>query len=381
MLGTGAEGVMAKQKKLVIIGANDFQNRLILKAKERNIETHVFAWKSGDIGEKTADFFYPISIIEKEEILNKCMEIQPDGIISIASDLASITVNYVAEKMNLVGNGIESSIISTNKYSMRRAFEKNGDPSPKYYRSDELNEDVINKIEYPIIVKPIDRSGSRGVTKVTNKSDIMDAIKRAKEVSFEKKAMIEEFVDGEEYSVEYISYQGKHTFLALTKKYTTGAPNFIETGHMQPANVSTEILEEIKSIVTHALDSLLIKNGASHSEIKINTKGEIKIIEIGGRMGGDCIGSDLVQISTGYDFVSMVIDVACGIMPNMTKVCEPKTAEVHFIFGVSDMEQLNDIQKNNPEWIYRVSEIEETEEGHEVVDSSTRYGYYILRKD
>lgn len=98
--------------------------------------------------------------------------------------------------------------------------------------------------------------------------------------------MIEEYVEGQEYSVEYISYKGKHTFLALTQKYTTGAPHFIETAHLEPAVVSKDILDRIKSIVERALDSLAIQNGASHSELKVDSKGNIKIIEIGGRMGG-----------------------------------------------------------------------------------------------
>ena len=102
-------------KKLVIIGANDFQNQLILKAKSLGYETHVFAWRDGAIGESTADYFYPISIVEKEEILEKCREIKPDGICSIASDLATITVNYVAEKLGLACNATAFTNIQTNK--------------------------------------------------------------------------------------------------------------------------------------------------------------------------------------------------------------------------------------------------------------------------
>lgn len=369
---------MKKNKKLVIIGANDFQNQLILKAKERGFETHVFAWQDGSIGERTADYFYPISIIEKEAILEECKKIQPDGVISIASDLAAITVNYVAEKLGLTGNGIESSMIATNKYLMRKAFEQNGDPSPKYYCSDELTDTIIKELEFPLIVKPVDRSGSRGITKVFCESELKEAVESAKEVSFDKKAMIEEFVEGEEYSVEYISYEGKHTFLALTKKYTTGAPHFIETGHIQPAPVSEEVLTGVKKVVEHALDTLKIKNGASHSEIKIADDGKITIIEIGGRMGGDCIGSDLVRLSTGYDFVNMVIDVACGKKPVFEKVCVPAKTRIDFIFGPDDMKKLEELQTSSPESIYRISEIEAFD-GHKVVDSGSRYGYFITR--
>jgi len=365
-------------RKLVIIGANDFQNQLILKAKNRGFETHVFAWQDGSAGEKTADYFYPISIVEKDAILEKCREIQPDGVISIASDLAAITVNYLAEKLGLTGNGIESSMLATNKYLMRKAFEQNGDPSPKNYRSDELTDATLSRIQFPLIVKPVDRSGSRGITKVFNKEELMEAIKIAEEYSFDKKAMVEEFIDGQEYSVEYISYRGEHTFLALTQKFTTGAPHFIETGHLQPALVSEETLEKVKRIVEHALSTLKIQNGASHSEIKINEDGEIKIIEIGGRMGGDCIGSDLVQISTGYDFVNMVIEVACGEKPCFEKVCEPTQARIDFIFEPKDMEKVEYMQKHCPEKIYRISEIEPFD-GHRVIDSASRYGYIITQ--
>ena len=83
-------------KKIVIIGANDFQNQLILKAKEMGFETHVFAWQDGSIGERTADHFYPVSIVEIDEILEKCREIKPDAVATIASDLANITVSKVA---------------------------------------------------------------------------------------------------------------------------------------------------------------------------------------------------------------------------------------------------------------------------------------------
>ena len=107
-------------KKLAIIGASYLQEPLIEKAKSRGIETHVFAWKVGDIGERTADFFYPISIVEKEQILKKCQEIGIDGICSIASDLAAIAVNYVAEKMGLTGNSMKCVEVSTNKHSMRQ---------------------------------------------------------------------------------------------------------------------------------------------------------------------------------------------------------------------------------------------------------------------
>ena len=125
-------------KKIVIIGANDFQNQLILKAKEMGFETHVFAWKDGAVGEKNADYFYPVSIVETDQILEKCREISPDAVASIASDLANITVCKVAAGLGLPGNSPECIRLSTNKYAMREAFTKAGIATPKFYRVDRM---------------------------------------------------------------------------------------------------------------------------------------------------------------------------------------------------------------------------------------------------
>lgn len=363
---------------LAIIGASYLQLPLIEKAKEMGYTTHVFAWAANDIGEKEADYFYPISIIEKDKILEKCMEIGICGICSIASDVAVVTVNYVAEKMKLPGNSIASTGKCTNKHLMRQAFEANGDPSPKSFLIEaDIDVKELN-LKYPAIVKPTDRSGSRGIYKVNSAEEALTVLKESVEESFEKKALIEEFVEGQEYSVEHISYNGKHYFLALTQKYTTGAPHFIETGHLEPAPVTDALLEKVKQTISHALDSLDIKNGASHSEIKIDDKGNIQIIEIGARMGGDCIGSDLVKYSTGYDFVKMVIDVACGREPDFTKICTPAPVESRFIFNHNDIEELHKLESEHPEKLIRIVDFHPENIG-QTTDSSNRAGCYIRR--
>ena len=365
-------------KKLAIIGASYLQEPLIEKAKARGIETHVFAWKADDVGEKSADYFYPISIVEKESILKKCTEIGIDGICSIASDLASITVNYVAEKLGLMGNSMDCVEVSTNKHSMRLCFEENGDPSPKSIIVKSADDIKNVKLEYPVIVKPVDRSGSRGITKVEAEEDLQSAIERAKDQGFEKCALVEEFATGQEYSVEYISWEGKHTFLALTKKYTTGAPDFIETGHLEPAPVDEETLSRVQKVVEHALDGLGIKYGASHSELKIAKDGVIKIIEIGGRMGGDNIGSSLVELSTGYDFVDAVIDVALGMKPTAKK-SKCRNAGIRFIFTQEDINALENLKKEHPELL--VEELVQPITEKKVVDSGSRFGYFMFASD
>lgn len=314
-------------KKLAIIGGSYLQLPIVKKAKDMGIEIHCFSWRNGAICADVADFFYPISIIEKEEILKKCQEIEIDGITTIASDTAVVTVNYVASRMGLRSNPDEYSEVTTNKYKMRQCFMDNDVPSPKFALVDNDNHYQISGFKFPLIVKPTDRSGSRGVEKVLDPVQLEEAIIRARKESFEHKAIIEEFVTGREVSVESISYQGKHYILQITDKVTTGAPFFVELEHHQPSSLPENIKLRIKEIVLHALDALHIKYGASHSELKITEDGDIKVIEIGARMGGDFIGSNLVQLSTGYDFLKGVIEVALG------EFHEPQIAE-HSFSGV-----------------------------------------------
>lgn len=362
-------------QKLAIIGASYLQLPLINKAKEMGLETHVFAWKCGDVGEKAADYFYPISITEVEQIYERCKEVGIDGICTIASDLAVVPVNYVSAKMGLIGNSIESTKVCTNKAEMRKRFQACGDPSPTSFCVNNADEIFDVNLKFPVIVKPLDRSGSRGITKVNNIDELDKAITYAKEQGFEDRAVVEEYLEGDEYSVEYISFNGNHEFLALTKKFTTGSPNFIERGHLQPAKVDSNILERVKIVINHALDSLDIKYGASHSEIKIDKNGNIGIIEIGARMGGDFIGSNLVELSTGFDFVSAVINVALGIKPKVQIENMGYAASV-FIIEPKDIkiyEQVK-LQYSNNIILEDISNNLEAD----VVDSSSRHGYYII---
>ena len=364
-------------KKLAIIGASYLQLPLILRAKEMGLETHVFAWEANDVGETEADFFYPISIVEKDQILQQCRKIDVDGITSIASDLAAVTVNYVAEKMGLTGNGILSSFYASNKYAMRTRFAENGDPSPKSVEYDPQLD--LSSFQLPLIEKPADRSGSRGITKIEDLKDIPEAVLYAKEESFTGEVLVEEFADGEEFSVECISWEGNHTLLAITRKFTTGSPSFIETGHMEPAFLKGDpICEKMRSITYHALDSLQIRYGASHTEVKIDVDGNIKIIEIGGRMGGDLIGSSLVRLSTGVDYVRAVIEVALGQEPKLEGGLGHASA-IRYFFSSEDIKLYNEVKNEHPEYIVEEYKVH-LPQGH-ITDSSVREGYFVMCAD
>lgn len=363
-------------KNLAIIGASYLQLPLITKAREMGYKTHVFAWAAGDVGEAVADEFYPISITEVDQIAEKCRAIGICGICSIATDLGNYTVNYVANKLGLPGNSMECTRMSTNKHLMREAFERHNCPSPWSILIDEKTDLDSLRLSYPVIIKPTDRSGSRGVFKLDKPDKLKETIRESMNAGFEKKVLIEEFAEGQEYSVEGISYHGEHHILAMTQKFTTGSPHFIETGHREPAPVSEALFEKVENTVIHALDSLQIENSASHSEVKIDSAGNIKIIEIGSRMGGDCIGSHLVYYSTGVDFVRAVIQVACGIEPDLNPVREPMPVEVRYIFTYEDAKRM-EIEKSNGKFVEQIVSYPENI-GH-ITDSSNRAGCYIVR--
>lgn len=365
------------KKKIAIIGASRFQDAVILKAKEMGLETHVFAWKTGDVGESFADYFYPISTRDKDAILAKCREIEVDGVISIGSDLATEAVNYIAEKMGLIGNSSEATKRSRNKYLMRKAFEENGDPSPRSILLDENTDiDELSDLEYPVIVKPTDRSGSRGINKIKSPEELQDALKIAFEEGFEKKALVEEFAEGDEYSVEYISCRGKHYLLAVTQKFTSGEPRYIETGHIQPAPISEKLKEKFRKVSEHALDTLMLTDGASHVELKVDENENIKLIEIGGRMGGGFIGSDLVPLSTGYDYVGNVIRIAMGEEIEEPVIRQIRTVGICFMTK-ENIEKYRSLLENNPDSIIKEKVGRKFLDIENPADLCDRSGYYI----
>lgn len=294
-------------QKIAIIGASFLQRPLVEKAKEMGLETHVFAWREGNVVEEISDYYYPISILEKEEILQECKRIKIDGIVSIGSDIAMPTVNYIADKLNLIGNSLETTKITTDKYEMRKALSQAGIPCPKFalYKEPEFHNK--ENFHFPVIVKPTDRSGSRGVTKVNEPGGVNEAIKKALKNSLNSCAIIEEFIVGREFSVEMISYNGVHYPLAITDKTTTGTPHFLEINHHEPAMINESTRDLINETVIQALDVIGIQYGANHTEVFLTRDNEVRIIEVAGRMAGDLIGSHMVPLSTGYDFVKAAI--------------------------------------------------------------------------
>lgn len=302
-------------KTLAVVGAGYLQLPIVKRAKEMGVRTICFAWPEGAVCKDVADVFYPISIVDKQEILDVCRRECIDGITTIASDVAVPTVAYVAERMGLIGNTDESALKCTNKYLMRCALKAGDVSCPRFAlvrKCDEIAE-AVKGFRYPLIAKPVDRSGSMGVLRVEDFVELSGAVEQALKCSFCKAVVVEECItDMREVSVEGMSWRGGYTLLQITDKVTTGQPHYVELGHHQPAKLPHDIKERIVSEVKKSIAALDINYGASHSELMIAQDGRVYVTEVGARMGGDFIGSDLVKLSTGYDFLEGVILCALG---------------------------------------------------------------------
>ena len=380
-MSMGETAVSGNKQRIVIIGANEFQLPLVEAASRRGLETHVFAWEEGAVAREAADFFYPVSIVEKETILRRIAPLHPAAVATIGSDLAAITVNYLSARLGLPGNPPETAFLATNKPAMRAAFRAAGLYTPRFIkvtRGRKPGENTFDGWQRPLIVKPVDRSGSRGVTLVEADRQMPAALELAFSCSFSREAIVEEFIEGEEFSCEGISFEGRHRLLQVTKKYTTEAPSFIERGHLESAALTAALREKAEPTVFRALDALRIRNGASHTEIRVRPTGEVCLIEAAARMGGDCIGSDLVPLTTGFDYVGMALDIALGRRPDLSAGPAADSAGIRFVLGGEDLRRIRQAIQKRPAAVVKKL-LPDMEPETSPRDSSTRHGFCIFK--
>lgn len=364
------------KEKIAVVGANEPLIPFYRQAKALGYEIIGIAIEKGAICKKYCDRFYPISFADKDAVVDVCRKEKVAGIISFSLESALPTVVYVAQKLGLVSNSEESIKLTQSKYAQRQALEKAGIPVPKYYLIEGRAD--LDKVDcrFPVIVKPVDSGGSQGICKIEDKAKLEEAYNYAISFSRTAKAIIEEYIDGREFSVEFISHQGKHYFLQITDKVTSGAPRFVEMQHHQPADIPSSVWKRIKAMVVDALTALKIENSASHTEIKWNSNDELYIIETGARMGGDYISSDLVRLSTGYDFVEGAIKLAVGKFETPTF---PKQMHSGVYFYSKLAPEVGDIIKNHEKWPDIVEWGYSDEPLMEVKSNADRRGYFLYQ--
>lgn len=314
-------------KKLLIIGASILQLPAIKKAKELGHYVAVADFNPNAVGIPFADKFYNASTIDIDAICEVAKDFQPDGIMTLATDMPMRSIAAATSLLGLPGISMDTAIKSTDKGEMIKAFKERGVESPWFYiiEKEEQLQEVMPCIEYPCILKPTDNAGSRGVMLVNSEAELMEAYQYSVSQSRGGWVILEEYMTGPEVSVEVMVVDGEPHVLQVTDKLTTGAPYFVEMRHNQPSMLPTNDVERIKDLACRAVKSVGINCGPSHVEIKLTPSGP-KMVELGARMGGDCITTHLVPLSTGVDMIKATIDVSLGLTPNITPTLQKGSA-------------------------------------------------------
>lgn len=310
-------------KRLIVMGAAIEQVPGIKKAKEMGYEVAVIDYNPKAVGIPLADKFYNVSTIDPEGVFQAAKDFKADGFLTLATDLPMRAVAYASERLGIPGVSQHTALLATDKGEMIKALKEQGVESPWYYIVDTLEElkETGKKITYPCIMKPTDNAASRGVALIHDYDELIQSYDYSKEQSHSGQVIIEEYMEGPEVSVEVLSYEGNAHVLQITDKLTSSAPHFVEIGHNQPSQLEKGTKEKIHDVAVRAVKAIGIENGPAHVEIIVTENGP-KIVELGARLGGDCITSHLVFLSTGIDMVKETIKVLCGEEPDLVKKYE-----------------------------------------------------------
>ncbi len=306
----------------MVLAAGLLQVPIIKKAKEMGYYVIATDGNPNAVGLKYADKPIVVNITSEEEMLKVAREEQIDGVIHPCSEVSMNVMGRINDEMGLSGISREMAIRATNKHLMHKAFESKNAPCAKsrcFTDAEVAWNDFCSEFQGDSILKPSRNSGSRGVFKISkdiSKTEFVKLFERAKEDSRDKSVMLEDFIDGPEFSVEIIVWNDEVYVLQVTDKKTTEAPHMVELGHNQPSIFPTYVVESIKNAAISGVKALEVRNCACHAELKF-CNDKAYIIEIGARLGGDFIATELTPLSTGIDMVAAAINCALGIEPDL----------------------------------------------------------------
>ena len=375
-------------KKLLVLAAGILQVPVIKKAKEMGVYVVAADGDENAVGLKLADKAIVVNITSEEDMLRVAREEQVDGVIHPCSEVSMNVMGRINDELGLSGISRETAIRATNKHLMREAFEKYGAPSPKSMCFTDVEVAwgaFCTDFTGACILKPSRNSGSRGIAKIS--ADIkMDEFARLFEISKnesrDKSVMLEQFVEGPEFSIEIIVWNGEVNVLTVTDKKTTEAPHFVELGHNQPSCRTAEEVETLKAAAVAGVKALGVNNCACHAEAKL-MDGKAYLMEIGARLGGDFISTELTHLSTGIDMVAAAVDVALGIEPDLSVKEEPKGACIRYfcpkpgkLVSISNLEALDDPRVYEKKIYVQVGDMIP-----EVTSSLCRSGHVIVTEE
>lgn len=304
-------------KKLMLLGGSTQQIVAIDTAKRLGYCTVLCDYLPDNPGQFHADIFYQISTTDKESVLEVAIKENIDGVLAYASDPAAPTAAYVAEKMNLPTNPYTSVSTLCSKDKLRIFMRDNDFPVPMSASFSDVEEAVsgCGQFNYPIIIKPVDSSGSKGVTVLKNGDGLKDAVNFAFSFSREKRIVVEEFIEKDHpYLIggDIFVIDGKICLWGLLNCHRDSNVNpLVPVGKSYPLALSLAQTNLVKEVLQNLVSKLDIRFGAMNVELIIGKNGKCYIIDIGPRAGGNMI-PDLLGMIFDTDVVEMAVKAAMG---------------------------------------------------------------------
>lgn len=368
------------KKSVLIFGVGPLQKSIINRAKLMGLYTVGIDPANDATCKNEVDAF---EVVGGQDFEGTCAVVEKygiDAIVTAATDKPLVMMARIAEKYGFPFYSVETAQWSTDKFQMKQRFMEGGVPCAKGRLVKSVEE--VEDFEYPVIIKPRDNSGSRGVKLCRSKEELETSMSEAFEVSKLDTVLVEEFIEGPEYSIEGLHYDGKAEVIQFTEKKTTEFPYNVELGHKQPANLTEEQRKEILDIVAKIGKALKFKNCPSHTELKINNRG-IFVIETSPRLGGDYITSTLVPLSTGINMEDQLLQIALGGKVDTITGRIDKASGVCFLnLPCGKVTAIDESINEVPSWLnvqvfsttIRIGDII-----HPITSSLNRYGQFIVQ--
>ena len=304
------------KKALVLCGGMP-QIALIEELKSRGIETVLLDMNEKVKAREYADKFYPVSVLDVDAVREVAKKEKVDYILTVCADQVLLVVAQLCEELGLPWYiDYQTAKNVSDKAYMKRIFSENGIPTSKYAVSDKFDPHIADGMEYPLIVKPVDSYSSRGVKKVLNVEELEQAFKEAVRISRTKTAIVEEFVQGKELSVDVYVENGKANVLGISRlDKIPGENKFVINRCSNPAPISEAEVAMVKEACQKIATAFGLVNSPMLVQL-ITTGNRISILEFCARTGG---GDKfrLIKRTTGFDVVKAVVDLTLGSYPHV----------------------------------------------------------------
>lgn len=297
-----------------VVAGGEWQAPIIRKLQDKGHKVLCINLYGHTTGARIADVFEQADVLDKEKCLEIARRYNVKAVLTDQSDISVPTVAYIAEQLGLKGIGIDKAELFTNKYLMRQRAEALGILCPKFRTISSLVEaaSFAEEIGYPVIIKPAASQGSRGITIVRDASQLEAGFELGMRSSRNNQAiLIEQFVDGVEWTAEGFQNNGHHTTLCLSqKKHFASAPTVSESINYEPLT-DNDLHQQLRNINNRLVEGFELPFGITHAEYKLYD-GQFYLIEIAARGGGSHISSHMVPFMSGVDVGDKLIDVVLG---------------------------------------------------------------------